>query len=394
MLRLFTKRRHFAAIIVLIPFFATISFAAKNHTKYVITNNQVTTNKGNTASFYVPGGTSKVPALKLSKTVRTGGTGGQNFVVPASQLAIGKSGCVYVSNPGSSDVAAIVGSTQKVVGNFKGSKTDTGATAIGLALNSSHLYASFTGSNTIATFKSGSDCKLKFVSDVSTTGLNGGPVNGMDLHGGILVVTYGDGSIESFNISHGAPVSNGDRQLSTGYTSDGGKPDFVQITLDGHYAIFGDHANYIEAEVSDISLGKLTKTVEYGGPGGGLGHGSGFELIKFSPDESLLYIDANSSGNVIGAKFDKSTGVLSAGCDSGTLRGYQTSWLFNDGIAVGGTGAQLYVAEISTQTLSFIGILDASTNGGTCTLIESSKSPARNPRSGWAAYLGTFPLSF
>jgi sugar lactone lactonase YvrE len=103
----------------------------------------------------------------------------------------------------------------------------------------------------------------------------------------------------------------------------------VDITRDGHYAIFGDASTtYMEVEVSDISSGKLTPTIKYGGAGGGLGgtKGANSNNVWLSPDESLLYISPNWSGEVAAALFDKNTGTLSKGCFSGKLNGYQTKW--------------------------------------------------------------------
>jgi hypothetical protein len=92
---------------------------------------------------------------------------------------------------------------------------------------------------------------------VLAVGLNSGVVTGMAMHGSMMVVTYGDGSIESFNIAGGAPVSNGDAQNSSGLANDH-LPNGVDITADGHYAIFGDASTVTTLEVSDISSGKLT----------------------------------------------------------------------------------------------------------------------------------------
>ena len=64
----------------------------------------------------------------------------------------------------------------------------------------------------------------------------------MAIHGNIMIATYTDGSIESFNISSGTPVSNGDEQYSTATlnSQDATYPNSIDITSDGHYAIFGD----------------------------------------------------------------------------------------------------------------------------------------------------------
>ncbi len=148
--------------------------------------------------------------------------------------------------------------------NIFGSTTDDGsANGIGLAMNQKYLYAGYTTSNTIGTFKVQPGCSLKFGNDISVAGLQGGAIEGMALHGNIMVVTYGDGSIESFNVSAGTPVSNGDLQNSTAFRKSQGAtyPTSVEITQDGHFAVFGDTSSSTVVEVSDISSGKLSPTI-------------------------------------------------------------------------------------------------------------------------------------
>jgi hypothetical protein len=176
------------------------------------------------------------------------------------------------------------------------------------------------------------------VSDVAAAGLKGGFPHGMAANGKILVLGYGDGSIESFNISGGAPVSNKDLQFSTGHVVDGVFPDGVDITKDGHYAIFGDaSAGPSEVEVSDLSSGKLASTVKYGGPNGGLGKGVAANNVWLSPDETLLYVSDNLSGQVTAAHFNKTTGKLHFGCISKPLRGYGSKWIYSSAVATEST---------------------------------------------------------
>jgi hypothetical protein len=82
-------------------------------------------------------------------------------------------------------------------------------------------------------------CTLKFIQDVTAAGLNGGQVLDMWVHEHILVASFQDGSIESFNVAGGVPVPNGDLQYSTGHTLYNSAPSGVDITADGHYAVFG-----------------------------------------------------------------------------------------------------------------------------------------------------------
>jgi 6-phosphogluconolactonase (cycloisomerase 2 family) len=293
-----------------------------------------------------------------------------------------------VSNSGTNDIASVSLQTQQLVGNFSGSQSDDGsANGIGLAVNPNFLYASFTASNTIAAFSLRTGCGLTFLGDVPAIGLQGGSVSGMAVNGSILVVAYGDGSIQSFNVTNGLPVSNNDRQNSTGYggsfvigsTSTGNMPSGVDITRDGKFAIFGDISATSTVEVSSLSSGKLAKTVSYS-----LGTAVDAGSIRLSPDQSLLYVANSESGTVMAAFFNTSTGKITRGCTSPTLRGFNVRpWL---GAVVPrdptGTGSLLYVAEygrdngeINHGQESDVGILTVTSNGTTCTLTETSTSP-------------------
>jgi len=367
---------------------------------YVVTNDDV---KGlNTVTFYLAGGTSSAPKLTRFKTVKTGGTGlGGGYFGIARQALVsdGKDECVFAADGASNDIAGVILQTQRVVGNFKGSGTDIdGSGGMGLTArpDGQYLYAAFSGSSTIATFKVGAGCTLSFVSDVSSVGLNNGFPHGMVTRGNILVVAYGDGSIASFNISSGAPVSNNDLQLSTGYTKDGVFPDGVDISKDGHFAIFGDaSAGFSEVEVSDISSGKLSKTVKYGGSSHTLGKGRAANNVWLSPDETLLYVSDNLSGQVTAAYFNKTSGKLVFGCISKPLKGFGSKWGFSSAIAsetASGTGSAVWVAEDSLGGgPSSIGIVDVRSQGGKCTLAESPKSPAADPKSVNLCWLNAFP---
>jgi 6-phosphogluconolactonase (cycloisomerase 2 family) len=261
--------------------------------------------------------------------------------------------------------------------------------------NHKYLYAAFATSGTIATFSIAAGCALTFVSDISAVGLNSGFPHGMAAKGGMLVVAYGDGSISSFNISGGPPVSNNDLQLSTGFIKDQVFPDGVDITKDGHYAIFGDASpGATEVEVSNISSGKLSKTIKYGGPGGGLGAGRAANNVRLSPDETLLYISDNLSGQVTAAHFNATTGTLRFACISKPLHGFQTKWSFTSAIATeatSGIGSVIWLAEDALHIPSAIGIVKVTSTAGKCTLVESTKSPAPDPGSLNLCWLNAFP---
>jgi len=362
--------------------------AAAPRPHYVITNDDVPPRSPTSVTFYSAGTNG---LLTLKKTVQTGGIGIAGGYFGAKRVVVlddAQAQCIYASEATSADISGVVVNNFKVASRTRGSSKDGGSSnGIGLAINSNYLYASFTDSNTIGTFDVKPGCKLRFVGDTDVVGLQGGVIDGMAIHGNILVVTYGDGSIESFDISAGTPVSNGDEQNSTGSKGGNTYPSGVDITQDGHYAIFGDTATSTVIEVSDISSGKLTKTVVYR-----LGNAISSSNLLLSPDESLLYI-SNTQGDRIGAAFfDKATGELSKGCTSNGLKGYVSKWSYLGSLALAkttGIGGTVYVAEFGAP--SSIGIINVQSAGGKCTLKESPKSPVADPNSPGLLSIGTFP---
>lgn len=347
----------------------------------------------NAVRFYTIGATGLL-ALKEEVQTEGAGIGGGYFATNrVTVLNSGAEQCVFASNAATGDIAGINVSTLKLGGSASGSKTDGGTSnGIGLAVNSEYLYASFTDSNTIGTFKVQPDCSLSFVNDVSVAGLQGGIIAAMAISGNMLVATYGDGSIESFNIASGPPVSNDDEQNSTAYVTSQGAtyPNDVEITQDGHYALFGDTATSTVVEVSNISSGRLSKTVAYT-----LGAGISASNIMLSPDETLLYISNTQGDQITAAWFHASTGKLSNGCVSGKLKGYGSQWSYQAALALStntGTGGVVYVAEFGNpDSLSEIGMVQVSSSGGKCTLQELSSSPAIEPSLGGLLSIGTFP---
>ena len=373
-------------------FVASGPASGASHAHYIVTNDDVPPRSPTSVTFYTvdAGG-----AIVLEKAVLTGGIGIAGGYFAANRVNVlddGNAECVYSSEATSGDVVGIVVSSLKVGGRARGSTHDGGTSnGIGLAMNSQYLYASFTDSNTIGTFQVKPGCKLHFVGDTDVKGLEGGTIDGMALHGDMMVVTYTDGSIESFDIASGTPVSNGDEQNSTGSRGGSSYPSGIDITEDGHFAIFGDTSTSTIVEVSDISSGKLTATVVYH-----LGDGINSSNILLSPDETLLYISNTQGDTITAAFFDSATGKLSKGCRSGGLKGYVKDWSYLAGLAVEattGTGDVLYVAEYGTP--SSIGVLNVTSAGGKCTLKESANSPVADPNSPGLLSIGSFPpLSF
>jgi 6-phosphogluconolactonase (cycloisomerase 2 family) len=366
------------------------SAAAATNPHLLVTNDDVAPTSPNSVSFYTIGNNG---SLTLSQTVLTGGVGigGGYFGMNRVNVLNGSSQqCVYASDADTSDIVGIVVSTATVGGSATGSATDTGlSNGIGLVMNSQYLYASFSDSNTIGTFAVEPGCALTFIGDTAVAGLQSGVIDAMAVHGNILIATFGDGSIESFDISGGTPVSNGDEQNSTGAVSAQGAtyPTGIDITQDGHYALFGDTSTAAVVEVSDISSGKLSKTVVYQSNAG-----INSSNIMLSPDETLLYIVDTQGDTVSASFFDASTGKLSGGCVSGKLKGYVTDFSYLAGLALEnntGNGGGIYVAEFGAP--SSIAEVAVTSSGGKCTLKEAPNSPVSDANSSGLLSIGVFP---
>ena len=365
---------------------------------YIISNDDTAFPFPNSVSLFVPGGTPQNPDLTEQNSIYSPGYGIQGGYFGASRIispADGSSTCLYMSDAATNDITAIDMQTQQVTGSFMGSANDSGSSnGIALAMNDSYLYAGFPDSNTIATFTVQAGCGLGFVSDVAAVGLNGGTITGMALNRSLLVVAYGDGSIESFNIAKGAPVSNGDKQNSTGYAYNN-LPTGVDITSDGHFAIFGDTAVSSVVEVSDISSGKLKPTVAY--PAGSTNlrpiPTSSSGSVRLSPDETLLFVSNNQGGSVTAASFNKATGQVFPGCTTPALSGYFADWAYTGSLVTRdnfGNGGVLYVAEYFTNA-SWIGIVEITSNGSGCSLKESPSSPVLDQKSFGLLSIWSYP---
>jgi hypothetical protein len=353
-------------------------------TEYVVTNDDPG------VSFFSVGPSG---LLTLQQQVQIGGFGNVGGFFGANRIVALNSGnqqCVYASVASTGEITGIAISTLTVGGSATGSQNDNGtANGIGLAMNSQYLYAGFTSSNTIGTFQVLPGCSLTFVNDVTVSGLAGGMINGMAIHGNIMIATFTDGSIQSFDISQGTPVPNSDEQYSTATVSSQGAtyPNGIDITSDGHYAIFGDTSTAVVVEVSDISSGQLTPTVVYSFKGS-----ISSNNIMLSPDETILYV-VNTQGASVGAMFfDKTTGTVSAGCTLGKVKGESANWSYLGALGLisqTGNGGGVYVAEFSIP--SAIAMVALNSSGGKCSLSEVPQSPFSDQGSQGLLSIGTFP---
>jgi hypothetical protein len=353
---------------------------------YLITNDDVPAFVSS-ASFYTVAANGQLTLQGRVLTTQSGIAGGFFGANRVRVLNSGSTECVYMSEALLGEIDGISIKTLTLSGHANGSINDTGSSnGVGLAMNTKYLYASYTDSNTIGTFKAKPGCKLSFVGDTTVSGLLGGVIDAMAVHGNLMVVTYGDGSIESFNLAAGKPVSNGDEQNSTGSVGNT-YPNGIDITSDGHFAIFGDTATSTIVEVSDISSGKLAPTVVYR-----LGSAASASNIMLSPDESLLYISDTQGDKITAAFFDKTTGALTKGCVSGRLKGYVTNWSYLGGLGLRdttGSGGMVYATEFGGP--SSIAMIQVTSAAGKCTLKEAPASPISDPNSPGLLSIGTFP---
>ena len=417
-MRITSNRFALGAILVgalLCPQFVSAQFV------YVNDNNPIS--GANTATGYtVIGG----PALSLmtGSPFATNSTGFAAFPAPVHDVAgtIAGSNCLFVSDPlGASsfptgDVASFSiggGGALTLVGNYNDPSSGGFINkyiplAIDRRVGFPYFFAAFTGENKIAFYKAGPNCQLFWSSSTTAVGLGGTPVMSMAVTKAgphVLVVTYGDGSIQSFKIGGGTltPLAI---FFSTGSGAQGGLPESVDITKNGKYAVFGDRQpGFAEVETARIMpTGALTPTADFGGPasagGVNLGPGLNSRDVWLSPaavgGKFYLYITNNASGQVTTARVSQVTGVVSA---AGTCTGAYTNptalapsfWTTPAGlntITTAGAGGALAVAEYGAP--SSVALLKIQNTTG-CTL-ELPGSPFADPfSSNGVSSVGVFP---
>lgn len=362
----------------------------------------------NQVAIFQAGGTDQAPSLTLTNQVYTGGFGSYGGFFGTPRVASApdvNTNCVYVSNSGDNTISSMVLSTQEFVGTVSGGVTDSGIPdGIGMAVNASYLYAGYGDSQSIAVFSTSPGCGLTYLQSLPAAGKNGGSPTGIAVNSNILIVSYGDGSIQSFDVTHGIPVPNHDLQNALGFSGPvtglnsplGNIPNGVDISQDGRWAIFGDTSTLSLVEVSSLftfAHTQLARTRPFYNLGTNVDAGN----VHLSPDGTLLYAVNNESGTVTASFFNTATGLLTKGCTSAPLRNFNfLPWYGQiEARDTTGNGKVLYVAEFGrfvdeSGPPSAVGILTVTVNGNTCTLTESANSPVTVPLSG-ALSLGAYP---
>lgn len=383
--------KRLSTLLVAVAVVAALSSASYAANNYVITNDD-NSGAANTATVYTISGNT----LTLKTTISTGGTGfgGGYFGLPRASVAhsLKYGNCAYIADADSGDIAGINLATLTVTGNFKGGPNDSGASlGIGLTAKVNYLYANYSASETIGTFTEQPGCILKYKSSIGPVfGMNGGIIDGFEAHFGRLVAAFADGSIGSWDVSHGVPTPNGeptDLQLSVGYSANTGIPVAADISADGKYAVFADindGGGTTELEVYQLGSAGLSNGVNYTGLGTCSNGECYNQYVRFSPDMTVVYTSLDIDGQVTAAFFNATNGTIGASCTSGTFKNFETDYFYAAALSTQstGNGSNVYVAESGgAQGFNAVAIVDVTTskkaNGkSSCTLAEDSSSPA------------------
>lgn len=230
------------AIFAVVALFATVSFA-QNSGHLLINNDNTSANTADIDSVSATG------ALKLYKTVTTGGTGlgGGYFAAPRNGIAQNLK-CFWVSDAGSGDIASFQIPSLKKTGNFSNGALSGGVLGIGLAQAGNYLITAWAGSSNLAVLKINSDCTLTLVgsplsqpdqvADVTTTA-----------NGKTVVVSYPNiGGAQAYSVSSaGALTAIGPELVFSNAISaclSGGFnvcfPTAQDVTTDGKFWVWGN----------------------------------------------------------------------------------------------------------------------------------------------------------
>jgi hypothetical protein len=368
------------------------AFAAHN---YVVANNN--TFPTNTVSVYELSGTSLIGVT----TVPTGGAGtGSGYPANTTQSVahVPLGNCVFAGDAASGDISAmqVVDKSPylQVVRNYYSSDGDAATEdGLGLIVSGDWLYANYTGNGSnippaIGVWQMDQGCGLALVDHLATSGMNGGPIDGMAAvpFTDFLIVAYGDGSVGSYSIGGDTIHFIGQEMIAGNGVGAGAYAGSVAISANGKWAIFGDFSpsNTTQIDVASIgSNGVLGPTTTYGGTGS-LGNGINTNGIALSPDNRFIYVVDGGSGQETTLSFDETTGVVTYPNNCLTdLRNYNTSWATASQVAVEGdrgTGSGLYISEGFLTGDSYIALLKVNSETG-CTS-EAPKSPFADPNGG------------
>jgi|HubBroStandDraft_6_1064221.scaffolds.fasta_scaffold117598_2 hypothetical protein len=316
------------------------------------------------------------PALSYISPYATTSTGIAFRPVPNQVVAAAYSstvGCVFASDPlgdasfPTGDVAAFkvhAGGALVRVGNYDDPTNISGnndllTLAIDRRAGEPLLFASYQAESKIASYKiNTSTCALTWVSSTPATGLKNGwaiamAVDNTPNNNDVLVVSYGDGSIQSFK-NAGGFLTPTPAILSAGFIGHRAVPQGLDITENGKWAVFADsNGPATELEVAPILTGGLGPTTDYPG----LNAAQGSENVWLSPgtvgSKYYVYVTNNTSGDVSTFKISAAGIITPAGaCGTGYTNPTPLNaslWSFPAGLHTTGTttasGGNLVVTE-------------------------------------------------
>jgi hypothetical protein len=328
-----------------------------------------------------------------------------------AMYTLGSAKCLFISEPLPStgrpngDIAAFTINTTNghltLVNRFANPAGNVGtAWGIPLATGKGTLYAGYTSTNTIVGWAiNGSTCALTASTSLPVTPLNGGFIDGMaESHNNItLVVSYSDGSVESFRTSatHVTAAPCATAINTTGHI-DGNSAyaSGVDITQDSKFAILGDgtSGNVAEVEVIELPITCSTVSIDYGGvivaSGISLGPNIDSDNVWLSPDEHYIYVTNNGPNQPQGITTvtftEPAITGIATGCTAGftnptSLRSPNGGFFEPNGIqtrATTGNGTRLYVGEYANPAPAAVALLDIDSSG--CTQ-EAAASPFTLP---------------
>src|SRR5579872_3102448 len=187
--------RRIIAIFAVVALFATVSFA-QNGGHLLINNDNATANSADIDTVSASG------ALKLLKTVSTGGTGlgGGYFAAPRNAVAQNFK-CFWVTDAGSSDIASFQIPSLHKTGNFTNGALSGALYGVGVTQVGNFLISAWSASANIAVLKINSDCTLTLVGSPLSQPDNVADVTALPANHGFIVSYPNAGGAQAYAVN-------------------------------------------------------------------------------------------------------------------------------------------------------------------------------------------------
>lgn len=227
------------AIFAVVALFATVSFA-QNSGHLLINNDNVSANTADIDTVSAAG------AVKLLKTVSTGGTGlgGGYFAAPRNAIAQNLK-CFWVSDAATSDIASFEVAGLKKTGNFTNASLNGDYLGIGLTEAGNYLITAWSASANIAVLKINSDCTLTLVGTPISQPDNVADVTTIPGNKGVVVSYPNAGGAQAYAISASGALTAVGPELVFGNeisscSSNGCYPTAQDVTSNGQFWVWGN----------------------------------------------------------------------------------------------------------------------------------------------------------